>query len=328
MVQRRQWCAAVALGVVAMAATMVSTASWAQSNYPNAPITLIVPFAAGSGTDAVARAVGQKLGERLKQPVIVDNRAGASAQIAAGLAAKAKPDGYTLFMTTNTSHSANPWLFKSLKYDPIKDFAPIARVGELPFALVVNPKLPVKNVQELIDYAKTHPGKLSYGTPNSTSLVASETLRFMSKTDIVGVPYKSSPQALTDLMGDQVQMYVADLGSSWSMLKSDKVRALGVTAAKGSKLLPNVPPIAKTLPGFDITSWNGLFAPAGTPPDVINKINTELQAVLADPAVHQQLELIGFEIWPTKTPAEFAQYVKEQLAYWGKLVKQAEIPLQ
>ena len=301
---------------------------WAQDAYPSAPITLVVPFAAGSGTDAVARAVGQKLSERLKQPVVVDNRAGASAQIAAGIVAKAKPDGYTLFMTTNTSHSANPWLIQNLKYDPIKDFTPIARVGELPFALVVHPSVPVKTVTELIAHAKANPGKLSYATPNSTSLVASETLGYMGKVKIVGVPYKSSPQALTDLMGGQVQVYVVDLGSGAGALKADKVRTLGVTAAKGSRLLPGVPPIAKTLPGFDITSWNGIFAPAGTPPAIVSRINTELQTVLADPAVQQQLEQIGFEVWPTKTPQEFAAYVSEQLAYWGKLVQQAEIPAQ
>ena len=312
----------------ALAAATVGQASWAQGSYPSAPITMIGPFAAGSGTDAVARAVGQELGKRLKQPVVVDNRAGANGQIAAGIVAKAKPDGYTLFMTTNTSHSANPWLVKNLKYDPVKDFTPIARVGELPFALAVHPSVPAKTVEELIAYAKANPGKISYGTPNSTSLVASETMRFMSKTDIVGVPYKSSPQALTDLMGGQIQMYVADLGSAWSTLKTDRVRTLAVTAAKGSKILPNVPPIGKTLPGFDITSWNGIFAPAGTPPEVVAKINTELQAVLADEAVQKQLEQIGFEVWPTKTPQEFAQYVNEQLAYWGKLVTQADIPAQ
>nr|WP_313303310.1 tripartite tricarboxylate transporter substrate binding protein [Diaphorobacter sp.] len=300
--------------------------SSSQAPYPSAgPITMVVPFAAGSGTDAVARVVAQKLGERLKQSVIVDNRAGANAQIAAGIVAKAKPDGYTLFMTTNTSHSANPWLYKNLKYDPIKDFTPIARVGELPFALVVNPEVPVKTVQELIDYAKAHPDKLSYGTPNSTSEVASETLKFITKTQILGVPYKSSPQALTDLMGGQIKMYVADLGSSWSMLKTDRVRTLAVTAAKGSELLPNVPPIAKTIPGFDITSWNGIFAPAGVSKDIVNRINTELQVILADKAVREQLAGVGFEVWPTKTPEEFTTYVKDQLAYWGKLIKQAGI---
>jgi tripartite-type tricarboxylate transporter receptor subunit TctC len=314
--------------VGAVAALAMAGTALAQGAYPSGPITLIVPFAAGSGTDAVARAVGQKLGERLKQPVVVDNRAGANAQIAVAAVLKAKPDGYTLFMTTNTSHSANPWLIKNLKYDPVKDFTPIARVGELPFALVVREESPIKSVQALIDHAKANPGKLSYATPNSTSLVASETLRYLTKTDIVGVPYKSSPQALTDLMGDQVQMYVVDLGSGGAMIKAEKVRALGVTAAKGSSQLPGVPPIAKTLPGFDITSWNGVFAPQGTPPAVVDKINTELQAVLADPELQKQLTAIGFEIWPTKTPQEFAKYVAEQLQYWGKLVKQAGIPAQ
>ncbi|WP_425489662.1 Bug family tripartite tricarboxylate transporter substrate binding protein [Diaphorobacter ruginosibacter] len=308
------------------AALLAAPLAWAQAPYPSAgPITLVVPFAAGSGTDAVARVVALKLGERLKQSVIVDNRAGASAQIGAQFVAKAKPDGYTLFMTTNTSHSANPWLIKSLKYDPVKDFTPITRVGELPFALVVHPALPVSSVQELIDYAKAHPDKLSYGTPNSTSEVASETIKYVTRTQMTKVPYKSSPQALTDLMGNQIQMYVADLGSSWSMLKTDRVRTLGVTAAKGSRLLPNVPPIAKTLPGFDLTSWNGIFAPAGTPREVVNRINAELQVILADKAVQEQLAGVGFEVWPTRTPEEFAAYVNDQLAYWGKLIKQAGI---
>lgn len=217
-----------------------ATAAYAQADYPSAPITMVVPFAAGSGTDAVARVVAGKLGERLKQSVVVENKAGANAQIAAAHVVKAKPDGYTLFMTTNTSHSANPWLVKGLKYDPITDFTPIARVGELPFALLVHPSVPVKTVQELIDYAKANPGKLSYGTPNSTSLVASETLKFISKAQITAVPYKSSPQALTDLMGNQIQMYVADLGSAGGTMKTDRVRTLAVTAAKGSALLPGV----------------------------------------------------------------------------------------
>ena len=319
--------ASVLLGTLAaVAGTGLPLAQAETPAYPTVgPITMVVPFAAGSGTDAVARVVAQKLGERLKQSVIVDNRAGASAQIGAQFAAKAKPDGYTLFMTTNTSHSANPWLFKNLKYDPVKDFTPITRVGELPFALVVNPKLPVKTVQEFIDYAKAHPDKLSYGTPNSTSEVASETIKFIEHLQITKVPYKSSPQALTDLMGDQIQMYVADLGSSWSMLKADRVRPLGVTAAKGSSLLPNVPAIGKTIAGFDLTSWNGIFAPANTPKPVVDRINTELQVILADKAVREQLAGVGFEVWPTKTPEEFSKYVNDQLAYWGKLIKQAGI---
>ncbi|MCD6077222.1 MAG: hypothetical protein K0R89_1160 [Ramlibacter sp.] len=293
--------------------------------YPSAPVTLVVPFAAGSGTDGVARIVSQKLAERLQQPVLIDNKPGASAQIAAELVAKAKPDGYTLFMTTNTSHSANPSLFQKLRYDPIKDFTPIARVGELPFALVVNNALPVKTMGELITYAKANPGKLSYATPNSTSLVASETIKRITGMDIVGVPYKSSPQAMTDVVAGNVQVYISDLGSGLGMMKADRVRTLAVTTAKPSPLLPGVPPIADAVPGFDVTSWNGIFGPAGLPAPVVDRINRELQVVLADREVQEKLRVLGFEVWPTRTPAEFSKYVADQLTHWTSMVKQAGI---
>jgi tripartite-type tricarboxylate transporter receptor subunit TctC len=293
--------------------------------YPTGPITLVVPFAAGSGTDAVARTVGQKLSERLKQVVVIDNKPGASAQLGAVHVAKAKPDGYTLFMTTNTSHSANPSLFKSLNYDPVKDFTPIARVGELPFALVVNPSLPVSSVSELIAYSKANPGKLSYATPNSTSLVAMETIKRIAGIDIVGIPYKSSPQAMTDLLGGQVQVYVVDFGSGMSMLKSDRVRTLGVTTADASRILPSFAPIGKTVQGFNLTSWNGVFGPAGLPRPIVDRINAELQTVLADKEVQEKLAQIGFEVWPSKTPDEFTQYVADQLNHWSAMIKQAGI---
>ena len=309
-----------ATGLLAAAATGA-----AAQDYPSQQITLIVPFAAGSGTDAVARIVGQKLSERLKQPVVVDNKAGASAQIGAQAAAKARPDGYTLFMTTNTSHSANPSLFQKLPYDPIKDFTPVARVGELPFALVVNNALPVKNMRELIAHAKANPGKLSYATPNSTSLVASETIKRMAGVDMVAVPYKSSPQAMTDLISGSVQVYVADFGSGLSMMKSDKVRTLAVTTARASPLLPNVPPMGDAVPGFDLTSWNGIFGPAGLPPAVVDRLHRELQVVLADPEVQAKLAGIGFQVWPSRSPDEFAAYVEEQLKHWGTLIRQAGI---
>ncbi len=293
--------------------------------YPDKPVTLVVPFAAGSGTDAVARAVAAGLSARLKQPVIVDNKPGANAQIAAQFVAKAKPDGYTLFMTTNTSHSANPALYKSLKYDPIKDFTPVARVGELPFALAVNPAVPAKTLAELLDYARANPGKLSYATPNSTSLVAMESIKHIAKIDVLGVPYKSSPQAMTDLVGGQVQIYVADLGSGMGMLKTDKVRTLGVTTAQPTPMLPGVPPIGQTVKGFDLTSWNGIFGPAGLPPAVVARLNTELQAVLADKDLQDKLAQIGFQVWPSKTPEEFTQYVAGQLTHWRTLIQQAGI---
>ena len=292
---------------------------------PPGPITLVVPFAAGSGTDAVARIVAQKLAERLHQPVLVDNKPGASTQLAAQAVARAKPDGSTLFMTTNTSHSANPHLFTTLRYDPVKDFTPITRVGELPFALAVHPALPVRSLKELIDLARAQPGKLSYATPNSTSLVASETIKRIAKLDMAGIPYKSSPQALTDLISGQVQVYVVDLGSGGAVLRSNKVRALGITTAAPSKLLPGVPPIAQTVPGFDLTSWNGIFGPAGLPKPVVDKLNAEILAVLADREVQDKLAPLGFEVWPSASPEAFAVYVADQLAHWGVLIKAAGI---
>ncbi|MBS0469255.1 MAG: tripartite tricarboxylate transporter substrate binding protein [Proteobacteria bacterium] len=312
-------------GALAACVLALSATTALAQAYPSTPVTLVVPFAAGSGTDSVARAVAAGLAERLKQPVIVDNKPGANAQVAAQFVAKAKPDGYTLFMTTNTSHSANPALYKSLKYDPIKDFTPVARVGELPFALAVHPAVPARTLAELLDYARANPGKLSYATPNSTSLVAMESIKHIAKIDVLGVPYKSSPQAMTDLVGGQVQVYVADLGSGMGMLKTDRVRALGITTAEPTPLLPGVPPIGKTVKGFDLTSWNGIFGPAGLPPAVVQRLNTELQAVLADKALQDKLALIGFQVWPSKTPEEFAQYVGQQLTHWRTLIQQAGI---
>lgn len=310
-----------------MALALSSALAMAQS-YPSAPITLVVPFAAGSGTDGVARSVAQKLSERLKQPVIVENKAGASAQIAAQHVAAAKPDGYTLFMTTNTSHSANPALFKSLKYDPIKDFTPILRVGELPFALAINNNVPAKTLPEFIDYVKKNPGKVSYATPNSTSLLTSETIKRMAGIDLLGVPYKSSPQAMTDLISGQVQMYVVDLGSGMSTLKSDRVRTLAITTAKESSMLPGVPPVANTIKDFDLTSWNGIFGPANLPKPIVDKMNAEMQVVLADKELQAKLASMGFEIWPTKTPEEFSKYVSDQLSHWTTLIRAAGIQPQ
>lgn len=301
-----------------------SFSSMAQS-YPSAPVTMVVPFAAGSGTDAVARIVGQKLSERLKQPVLIDNKPGANAQIAAEAVAKAKPDGYTLFMTTNTSHSANPSLYRKLRYDAIKDFTPVARVGELPFAVVVNNALPVKSMRDLIRHAKSNPNALSYGTPNSTSLVAMETIKRIADLDVVSVPYKSSPQAMTDVIAGNIQVYVADLGSGMSMMKADRVRTLAITTAKPSPLFPGVPPVAESVPGFDLTSWNGIFGPAGMPKAVVDRLDKELQVILADKDVQAQLSQLGFQVWPSKDSADFAAYVSQQLNHWATLIKQADI---
>jgi len=310
-------------------ATGLLMAAVAQAQaWPARPVTLVVPFAAGSGTDSVARIVAARLAGLLGQPVLVDNKAGANGQIAAQHVAKAAPDGYTLLMTTNTSHSANPSLVAHLKYDPIKDFTPITRVGELPFALVVNASDPATSLKQWIDDVRRQPGKLSYATPNSTSLVASETIKRIAGLELTSVPYRASPQAMVDLLGGLVQAYVVDLGSGMEMIKAGRVRVLGLTTRQTLEAFPGVPPIASEVPGFDLTSWNGVFGPAGLPGGTVERLNQALLAALADSSVKAQLRQIGFEIWPSQSPDEFARYVADQLAHWTSLVKQAGIEPQ
>jgi len=307
--------------LVTLTTALAGMAAMAQQPYPNRAITLVVPFAAGSGTDAVARVVAQKLGERLKQPVVIDNRAGANAQIGVEFAAKAAPDGYTLLMTTATSHSANPWLYKKLRYDPVRDFTPIGRTGVLPFVLAVRPSLPVKNVRELIDYARAHPGKVSFAAPNSTSMLASLAVSRLAKVDLINVAYKSAPQAYTDILAGHLDMYVVDFGVGLSAIKNQKLRPLGMTYARRSPQLPDVPPLSDTLPGFDLNPWNGVFGPANLPKPVVDRLAAELQAVLSEKETQEKFNLVGLEVAPTSSPEEFSKYVKDQLAYWGEMVK-------
>ena len=302
----------------------IAFASAAQAQYPNKPIRLVVPFAAGSATDSIARVVAQALIERLGQPVIVDPKPGASGQIAAEFVAKSAPDGYTLFMTTNTSHSANPVMFKKLPYDPIKDFAPILLVGEVPFALVVNNALPVKTTAELIAYGKANPGKLSFPYASSTAQVAGETLRVMSGIEAVAVAYKSSPQAATDLISGQTQFYFIDFGTGLPHIKSGRMRALAASA-KRTPLLPGLPAMSETLPGFALTSWNGVLAPAGTPKEIVLRLNADLRAVLTRPEVRERLNNIGLEVMGTGTPEEFGGFLQVELDKWAKWVKDAGI---
>jgi len=292
--------------------------------YPSHAIRLVVPFAPGSATDSAARLVAQALGDRLKQSVVVENHAGASGIIAADLVAKSPPDGYTLFMTTNTTHSANPSMFKSLPYDPIKGFAPVILVGELPFVLVVNNELPVRTVGELVAYAKANPGKLSFPYASSTSQVSSETLRVMTGIEAVAIPYKSSPQATTDLMAGRTQFFVTDLATSLPHIRAGKMRAIAVTPRR-TPLLPGTPAMDESLPGFDLISWNGILAPAGTSPDIVGRLNAELKTVLAQAEVREKLEALGFSVTGTSTPLQFADFLKLEIAKWAKWVKEAGI---
>ncbi|HEV8261023.1 MAG TPA: tripartite tricarboxylate transporter substrate binding protein [Burkholderiales bacterium] len=293
--------------------------------YPSKPIKLVIAFAAGSATDSAGRILAQELSLRLGQNVIVENRAGANGQIAAVFVARSTADGYTLFMTTNSTHGANPHLYKKLAYDPIRDFEPIARVGTLPFMLVVNPELPVNNTAEFIAYSKAHAGALSYGTASTASLVGAETINHLAGLDLVRVGYSSSPQAILDLVAGRLQVMVADFATAMPHVKAGKLRVLAVTTAKHTTLLPEVPPIAETLSGFDLTSWNGIFAPAGTPNEIVARLERETLEILSRAEIRKKFAVIGFEIDPMNT-GEFSRYVREQIAYWGKLVRDAGIP--
>ena len=293
--------------------------------YPSKPIKLVIAFAAGSATDSAGRILAQQLSQRLGQNVIVENRAGANGQIAAVFVARSAADGYTLFMTTNSSHAANPHLYRKLAYDPIKDFEPVARIGTLPFMLVVNPDLPANTTAELVAYAKAHPGKLSYGTASTASLVGAETINHLAGLDLVRVGYSSSQQAILDLVAGRLQVMVADFTTAMPQVRAGKLRVLAVTTARHTALLPDVPPIGKTLAGFDITSWNGIFAPAGTPREILSRLEREILDILSRTDIRKRFAAIGFEIDPMNT-VDFSRYVREQIAYWGKLVRDAGIP--
>ena len=314
--------ALAALTACLLAAT--SLPGWTQRPYPSKPIRIIVPFAAGSASDGAGRLLADALGARLKQSIVVEPRPGAFGQIAAQVAARSAPDGYTLFLTTNTTHSANPHLYRTLPYDAIKDFDPVARIGMFPFLLVVTPGLPVNSTAQLIAYAKAHPDALSYGTPNSTSLVVMETIKRLGQVSIERVQYKSSPEAVLDLAAGRLQVMISDFATAVPQVRAGKLRALGVTTARRSALLPSAPPIAEALPGIDTAGWLGVFVPAGTPNAIVQRLSRELLDVLAQPEMHAKLGSVGVEL--DALPQEpFGRFVREQIEEWGRLIRAAGI---
>ena len=313
---------------IGAATGLASAAPWAfaqDGGYPKQPIRIVVPFAAGSGTDAVARIAGQMLGDALKGSVIVDNRAGANGVIAAEYVAKAAPDGYTLFMTTNTTHSANPSLMKSLPYDPVKDFAPVSRMGNLPFMLVVNNDLPVKSVAELLAWGRAHPGKLTYASGNSTGIVSGATLSRMSGVPMLHVPYKSTPQGVVDLIAGRVSMMFVDLTSGIEHVRAGKLRALATTRIKRSSLLPDLPTMDEAgVTGFDMDAWAGFVVPANTPPQVTALLSKTMRPIIDDPQIKQTLGRVGFEAF-SSSQQELADHINVQLGKWKKMVTDAGI---
>lgn len=296
--------------------------------YPSKPITIIVPFAPGSGTDSIARIIGQYLSAALNQGVVIENKVGASGVIAATYVARSPADGYTLLMATNSTHSANPYLFKSLSYDPVKDFAPVARIGSYVFMLVVNKDVPAKTLPELIAYAKANPGKLSYASGNTTGIVAGETFKSKAGVDILHVPYKSTPPAINDVLGGRVSMIVIDMAPGLEHVRAGNFRALAVTTKERSKLLPDLPSLAEAgIPGYDVTSYAALFAPAGTPKEIVDKLNAEVQKIIANPDAKAKIAVTGFDAF-SGPPESLAEFVKSELVTWGKLIKDAGIEPQ
>jgi tripartite-type tricarboxylate transporter receptor subunit TctC len=314
---------AITLGIIACTVTLATPVAIAV-DYPTRPVRIIVPFGAGSATDVVARTIGQNLGEALGQAMVIDNRAGANGTIGAELAAKSPKDGYTLLMSTNTPSAAAPSLMKKINYDPVKDFAPIARIGTIAFVLVTNPSLPAKSMKELIALAKQQPGKLTAGSGSAGSLVPVFMLQQMAGIELNHVPYKSIPPALADVMSGQINMVYADMVTGSPQVKSGKVRALGVTSTKRDPLLPDVPAIAETVKGFELIAWFALFAPAGTPGAVVERLATESQKILARSDVRERFAVMGIQVAPLK-PAELGEFQKSELAKWAKLAKAANI---
>jgi tripartite-type tricarboxylate transporter receptor subunit TctC len=310
---------------LALVALVVCAPAFAQP-YPNHPVRIVVPFAAGSATDIIARIVAEDLRATLGQPFIVENKPGASAQIGAELVAQSPPDGYTLFVTTNTSHSANPFLFKKINYDPVKDFTPVANIMRIPVIVVVDPKLPVKTLPELVAYAKANPGQVSFGYGNSIGQVVGASFAKRTGLDVITVPYKSTPQAITDVVSGQVSYAVSDMASGQSFVNSGRVRALAVSSKKRSALMPDLPAMSETpgLDGFEVIAWVAMFAPAKTPKDIVDKLNAIVRKALDKPEVKEKIASFAAEPAPS-SPEELGEFVKDQLASWGKSIKEAGI---
>ena len=312
------------IGWTAVLALMLATAGASAQGYPTKPIRLVVPYPAGGPLDIMARAIGQKLTEAWKQPVVVDNRAGAGGNIGADFVAKSAPDGYTLLMGAVATHAINPSLYSKIPYDPVKDFAPVALVAQVPNILVVNPAVPAKTVSELIALARAKPGTLNFGSGStgSTGHLAGELFNTMAGVKMVHIPYKGAAPATADLLGGQVQLMFDNLASALPNVKAGKLRALAVTTLARSAAIPGLPTIAESgLAGFDRTTWFGLLVPAGTPPEIVARLNAEIVRALEAKDMRERLEKMGAEPLSNNTPEHFAAFIRSEAAKYARVVK-------
>jgi tripartite-type tricarboxylate transporter receptor subunit TctC len=309
----------------AMMALVLAAPASAQ-DYPNRAVTLLVPQAPGASSDALARTLLEPLQAAWGQPIVIDNRPGASSNIGAAVAARAQPDGYTILIGTDALMTSNAYLFKSMPFDPVKDFAPVTVAGLNTIALTVNAELPVTTVPELIAYAKANPGKLQYGTPGIASPhhLSGELLRRHAGVDIVHVPYRGGGPAANDLVGGHIKMAFLSLSTAVPILPTGKIRIVALVERHGYAAMPDVPTLGEILPGFEMSSWLGLFVPAATPAPIIARINETMRKILLDPPIKEKLATLGLAVAPG-APAELADRIKRGLALRGELIKAANI---
>jgi len=305
-------------------ATLFNTALRAD-DYPTRPITLVAVFGPGSASDTICRIIANELSPMLGQPIVVEDRPGADGALAALYVHHESADGYTLLMGTNSPLSADPFIHKDINYDPIKDFVPITRVGSFTLMLAVNPQLPIHSVKELVDYARANPGKLTYASGNTAGIVGMETLKHTAEVSILHVPYKTTAPALEDIIAGRVSMMFADFTSAMPHVAAGTIRPLAISRIKRSTLYPDLPTLDEAgLKGFNLDAWGGLVAPAGTPAEIVTKLNVALRKVIDSPQVQAKFKNVGFEGF-SSTPQELGDYMKAEIAEWGKMVKDAGI---
>ena len=315
--------------VAAFSAALVFNPQALAQTYPGKPIRLIVPFPAGGATDLFARSLSQKLGERLGQSVVVDNKPGAGGTLGSDLAAKSPADGYTLLLSTTSTHSIGPNLNPKIPYDAMRDFTPIGQVGNAPSIMLVPNSSPAKTVQEWIDHARQNPGRLNYASSGNGTIVQLTAELFKSQANlfVVHIPYKGTALAIPDLVSGKVDVLFDSLPTGLPHVKEGRLRALGVTSAKRTPLAPDLPPISDVLPGYESTTWFGLFGPKGLPAEVVSRVNTAANQVLKDPEVVDKLTRLGIE--PVGgTPAQFSALLGTELAKWKKIIQERKITLE
>ena len=317
----RRFISCLALALAALVPAMAAADAW-----PARPVRMIVPFPAGGATDVVARLLGQKLSEAWGQQVVIENRSGAGGNIGGEAAAHSPADGYTLFMTSGSIVTANPYMYKSLPYDPVNDFVAITNVASGPQVVIVNPDGPFKTLKDLIDYAKANPNKVTFGSAGigTQTHLAGENFAYSAGVDMTHVPYKGEAYAITDVMGGQISTAVINLSAAINFIKQGKLRALAVTGKERSPQLPDVPAASETIPGFENTGWFGLLAPTGTPKEIVDKVYRDSAKILASDEFRARLEKLAM-VPVGNSPADFAAAIKEESAHWARIIKERKL---